>query len=38
MDVDDSDDDNVNMQSVDDNDAVQRAVNGNQQSLRSHGV
>jgi hypothetical protein len=37
MDVDYSDDNNVNTENVDDNDAVQRSLHGDQQSLRSHG-
>ena len=38
MDVDVNDDGNVHIQSVDENDAVQRALHGDQHSLRSHGV
>ena len=39
MEVNDSEDEgNANVPHIDENDAVQRAVNGNQQSLRSHGV
>ena len=39
MEVNDSEDeDNVNVPHIDENDAVQRALHGDQESLRSHGV